>query len=163
MEPAGKVRVAVLSDEDIPICFQVVSQSFGHDLPFVDIYFPNHDTPQGQVQGSKRLTTWKRTKNSTFLKAVVSSDTKDAHEDPPERIIGIGIWTLTKTAPPAELEKAENIEAWPDEDDRDYMARLWRDYVIPRSQAIEDSNGRGAYGKFRLIKGIRTWISAKNN
>ncbi|XXH00584.1 hypothetical protein Hte_006932 [Hypoxylon texense] len=154
MAPTGKVSISLLSDEDIPICFQILSQSFGHDKPFVDIYFPNHDTPQGQVQGSQRLTTWKHaSKNTTFLKAVVSPDTKDAHDGSPERIIGFGIWTLMKTAPPAELEKAENIETWPDEDDREFMARLWKDYVIPRSQAVEDSGGKGAYDYQRLGAG----------
>ncbi|KAI1773225.1 hypothetical protein F4818DRAFT_423664 [Hypoxylon cercidicola] len=146
MESTDTVKVSVLSDEDIPTGFQVVSKSFGHNAPFVDIYFPNHDTPLGQVQGSERLTTWKRTsKNSTFLKAVISSDSQDAHEDLPERIVGIGIWTLMKTAPPPELGKAENTETWPNEDDREFMTCLWRDYVKPRSQAVNDSNGKGVY------------------
>ncbi|KAI1760110.1 hypothetical protein GGR53DRAFT_510950 [Hypoxylon sp. FL1150] len=146
MAPTGKVSIAVLSDEDIPTCFHVMSQSFDHDKPFVDAYFPNHDTPSGQAQGSKRLTTWKNNfEESTFLKAVISPQAPDEQGEVPERIIGLGIWTLMKTPPPAELEKAENIEAWPDEDDREFMARLWKDYVVPRSQAIEDSNGKGAY------------------
>ncbi|KAI2610537.1 hypothetical protein GGR54DRAFT_370814 [Hypoxylon sp. NC1633] len=139
MVQTGSVSAVILADEDIPTCFQVVSLSFAHDKPFVDIYFPNHDTPHGQAQGSERLTAWKRTsKDSTFLKAVIQEDSQ-------EQIIGIGIWTLMKTAPPAELEKAENIEAWPDEADREFMARLWKDYVVPRSQAVENSNGKGAY------------------
>lgn len=149
MAPTGKVSIAVLSDEDIPTCFEVMSQSFGHDKPFVDMYFPNHDTPSGQAQGSERLTSWKNTSEvSTFLKAVISPDIQDAHEKTPERIIGLGIWTLMKTPPPPELEKAENIESWPDEEDREFMARLWSEYVIPRSGAVEESNGEGAYGKF---------------
>ncbi|KAI1413464.1 hypothetical protein F5Y13DRAFT_161320 [Hypoxylon sp. FL1857] len=142
MAASNKVDVALLSDEDIPICFQVLSKSFAHDAPFVDIYFPDHDTPSGQAQGSKRLTKWKQTSdNSTFLKAVARGGPGGE-----ERIIGIAIWTHMTEAPPAELEKVEDVEeVWPDEADREYMARLWRDYVVPRSQAINDSRGKGIY------------------
>ncbi|KAI1393378.1 uncharacterized protein F4822DRAFT_10146 [Hypoxylon trugodes] len=142
MGSANKVSVALLSDEDIPTCFQVVSKSFGHDAPFVDIYFPNHDTPSGQAQGSKRLLAWKQTDpSSTFLKAVTQ-----AGPDGPEQIIGLAVWTLMKEAPEAELEKAENVEEnWPDRDDREFMARLWREYVAPRSRIVEESGGKGVY------------------
>ncbi|KAF2176940.1 hypothetical protein K469DRAFT_721203 [Zopfia rhizophila CBS 207.26] len=142
MRPADKVGVALLSDEEIPTCFQVLSKSFGHDAPFVDMYFPDHDTSSGQAQGSKRLTVWKQTaKNSTFLKAVTQAGQGDQ-----EHIIGVAIWTYMKEPPPAELDKVENVEeVWPDEDDLEFMTRLWRDYVIPRTQAIKDSYGKGIY------------------
>lgn len=148
MTPAGSVDVALLSDEEIPTCFQVLSKSFGHDAPFVDVYFPVHDTLSGQEQGSKRLTVWKQTsEDSTFLKAV----TRTGHGDQ-ERIVGFAIWTYMKEAPPAELTKAENVEeVWPDGNDREFMTRLWRSYVIPRTQVIEESCGKGVYGKWHFI------------
>ncbi|KAI1076554.1 hypothetical protein F5B20DRAFT_320491 [Whalleya microplaca] len=142
MSTFAKVGVAFVSDEEMPTCFQVLSKSFGHDAPFVDIYFPDHDTPSGQVQGSKRLTTWKQTsKDSEFLKAVTRASQGDE-----ERIIGLAIWTYMRETPPAELEQAENVkEVWPDQGDREFMTRLWRDYVVPRTQAIKDSGGKGVY------------------
>ncbi|KAF2470485.1 uncharacterized protein BDR25DRAFT_225746 [Lindgomyces ingoldianus] len=142
MGRADKVSIALLSDEDIPACFHVLSKSFGHDAPFVDIYFPDHDTSSGQEQGSKRLMVWKQTsENSIFLKAVTQTSQGDQ-----EHIIGLAIWTYMKEAPPAELDKVENVEeVWPNEDDRKFMVRLWRDYVIPRTQAIKDSDGKGVY------------------
>ncbi|OTB15228.1 hypothetical protein K445DRAFT_115203 [Daldinia sp. EC12] len=142
MASGNMVNVSPLSDEEIPISFQVLSKSFGHDAPFVDIYFPNHDTPSGQEQGSKRLTAWKQgSEASTFLKATTRGD--QGNQD---IIIGLAVWTLMKEPPPAELAKAENVEeVWPDEVDREYMTRLWSDYVVPRSMAIENSGGKGVY------------------
>ncbi|KAI2636962.1 acyl-CoA N-acyltransferase [Hypomontagnella submonticulosa] len=142
MVSQGKIDVTLLSDEDIPTCFQVLSKSFGHNAPFVDIYFPNHDTPSGQAQGSKRLTAWKQSPDgSIFLKAA-----KRSGDGGQEQIVGLAIWTFMKEAPPAELEKAENVEeVWPDKDDREYMTRLWREYVIPRTQTINESDGKGVY------------------
>ncbi|OTA88397.1 hypothetical protein M434DRAFT_399049 [Hypoxylon sp. CO27-5] len=142
MPATGKVDVALLSDEEIPTCFQILSKSFGHDAPFVDIYFPGHDTPSGQVQGSRRLMKWKQTsKNSTFLKAVIPAGPGNQ-----ERVIGFAIWTYMKEAPPADLDKIEDVkEVWPDEGDREFMTRLWRDYVVPRTQVINGSSGKGVY------------------
>ncbi|KAI1268032.1 hypothetical protein F5Y18DRAFT_424344 [Xylariaceae sp. FL1019] len=117
---SNQVDIAQLDEKDLPACFQVLSQSFGHDAPFIDIWFPNHDTPSGQVQGSKRLATWKASSASTtFLKV---------------------------SPPPATLEEADNLEeVWPDKQDREFMSRLWREYVVPRTQAVNDSRGKGVY------------------
>lgn len=141
-----QVDVALLSDEDVPTCFKILSDSFGHDAPFVDAYFPKHDTLAGQVQGASRLTAWKRTsQDSTFLKAVTSID-EDGVET--RRILGFGVWTHMKDIPPQKLEDAENVEeVWPDANDRKFMANLWEDYVKPRTQAVKDSHGKGVYGK----------------
>ncbi|KAI0389377.1 hypothetical protein F5Y17DRAFT_462798 [Xylariaceae sp. FL0594] len=139
MSTSNKVVVSVPRDEDIPTCFQVVSLSFGHDAPFVDIYFPAHWTSAGQAQASKRLLAWKRSGKSTFLKATIPVG------DEEEKIIGLAIWTHMKTPPSAKLEDGENVEeVWPDADDREYMTRLWRGFVQPRRQAVLDSHG-GAY------------------
>lgn len=62
--------------------------------------------------------------------------------------MGLAIWTVMKEAPPAELSMVENVEeVWPDQSDREFMTRLWRDYVVPRTRAINDSGGKGVYGK----------------
>ena len=142
----GSITISLLKKEEIPTCAALVSKSFGHDAPFVDICFPQHDTPSGQASLCKRLAAWQESSpESTFLKAV----TKD--HDGQEVIAGFGIWTLMKEAPPAEIEKVERVEeVWPDEDDREFMGRLWRKYVIPRTQIIEKSAGAGVYGKSEL-------------
>lgn len=147
MASTTKVSVGLVEDEEMPTCFQVVSESFGHDAPFVDIYFPLHDTPSGQAQGSKRLAAWKHNSpRSSFLKTVVQT----GHEKQ-ERIVGLAVWTHMKEAPPAELDKTENVEeVWPNEGDREFMTRLWRDYVVPRTRAIEDSGGKGVYGRWNF-------------
>ncbi|KAI1456305.1 hypothetical protein F4805DRAFT_234426 [Annulohypoxylon moriforme] len=142
MGPTNKVNVALLSDEEIPTCFEVLSKSFGNDAPFVGAYFPHHDTPAGRAQGSRRLLEWKRAPDdSTFLKAVTRGSQAEQ-----EHIVGFAVWTYMKEAPPAKLDETENVEeVWPNEDDREFMARLWRDYVIPRSQAVVDSDGKGVF------------------
>ncbi|KAF2463969.1 uncharacterized protein BDR25DRAFT_319567 [Lindgomyces ingoldianus] len=71
MSSTDKIGIALVSDEVIPVCAELLSKNFGHDAPFVDIYFPDHDTPSGQASLSKRLTSWKPSSpQSTFLKAV---------------------------------------------------------------------------------------------
>jgi hypothetical protein len=144
MTGTGKVTVGLLSNEDVPASFQVVSKSFGHDAPFIDMYFPDHDTPAGQSHGSKRLAIWKQASTtSTFLKAV-----KPASQGDEYHVIGIAVWTYMTEAPPAELEKVENVEeVWSDEADREFMSRLWREYVKPRTQAIESSHPQGVYSQ----------------
>ncbi|KAI7781857.1 hypothetical protein LA080_014347 [Diaporthe eres] len=147
MAPVSKVDVALVSNEEIPTCVEVVSKAFGHDAPFIDIYFPNHDTPSGQAQASKRLVAWNDSGSSTFLKAIARAD--DGSQG---YIIGIAIWTFMKEAPPAELSEAEDVEEfWPDEDDREFMTRLWKEYVIPRTQTIKESGGKGVYGTWKSM------------
>jgi len=143
MPPSQNVSIGLLSDEDIPVSFRVMSKSFGQDAPFVNIYFPRHDTSEGQKQGSKRLLEWKKSApNSTFLKAT----TKDVQGE--EIIIGMAIWTHMTEIPSPKLEEVEDAEAvWPDLEDRGFMANLWKDYVIPRTEAIKKSRGKGIYGK----------------
>ncbi|KAI1423426.1 hypothetical protein F5Y12DRAFT_716378 [Xylaria sp. FL1777] len=144
MSSSTKVDVTFVSDEDIPECFRIVSESFGHNEVFVDSYFPNHATPSGRVQGSNRLMTWKNTSpESVFLKAVVSVEESATVK---EQVVGLAVWTHMKDIPPEKLEEAENAEEfWPDLNDRKFMAALWKDYVKLRSQAVRDSRGNGVY------------------
>lgn len=143
MGTATKLGVDLLSEEDVPTCFQILSNSFGHSAPLMDMLYPNHDTPPGQEQGSKRLAVWRQSaKNSVFLKAVGQTTQE------PDKIVGFAIWTHMQEPPPLDITQTENAEeVWPDTIDREYMTRLWRNYVIPRTQAIKNSNGKGVYGK----------------
>ncbi|KAJ8131018.1 hypothetical protein O1611_g2607 [Lasiodiplodia mahajangana] len=144
MSTSKIVDIVLMDDEDVPTCFKILSDSFGHDAPFVDVYFPNHDTLAGQVQGSNRLVAWKRSApESKFLKAVISTERDGASE---ERIIGFCIWTYMQDIPPQKIEQAENVEeVWPDMTERQFMAGLWEEYVKPRTQAVKDAQGKGIY------------------
>lgn len=136
--------VTLLTEDDMQSSFAVLSRSFGHDAPFIDIYFPAHDTSLGQEQGSRRLSAWKASSNvnSTFLKATL----RPKHADE-EILIGIAVWTLMNEPPPADLASVEDVtDVWPDEQDREFMTRLWKDYVVPRTIAIENSGDKGVYG-----------------
>ncbi|KAI0968149.1 hypothetical protein F4678DRAFT_443425 [Xylaria arbuscula] len=140
----SKTAVVLMNDEDVPTCFKILSDSFGHDAPLVAVYFPNHDTLAGQLQGSNRLAAWKRTApDSKFLKAVATIEKDGASE---ERIVGFSIWTYMRDIPPQEIEEVENVdEVWPDATERRFMASLWKEYVKPRTQAVRDAQGKGVY------------------
>jgi hypothetical protein len=171
-KPKPKVTINPLTSNEIPACFRLLSKSFGHDAPFVDMYFPAHDTAAGQVAGCKRLLAWERgTPESVFLKATIAASAGESESErgsgsgsgnagagagetgtvSVEKIIGFAVWTLMKEPPPEVLEEVENVmEVWPDEEGRAFMAQLWRSYVQLRSKAIRDSSGKGVYGKCLL-------------
>ncbi|KAI3395357.1 hypothetical protein diail_1413 [Diaporthe ilicicola] len=153
-----KVDIALVSDGDMRACFEPISKAFGHEAPFVDLYFPNHDTPPGATQACKRLEAWRKSAgNSTFLKAFTKAD-----QGGEEHIIGLAIWTLMKEAPPAELSEVEDVEEiWPDKDDREFMARFWRSYVKPRTQTVKDAGGKGCSSYWAFIRTINDWAQAK--
>ncbi|KAL5393048.1 hypothetical protein PMIN02_005972 [Paraphaeosphaeria minitans] len=50
---------------------------------------------------------------------------------------------------PQTLDEAEGEEGvrryWPEEEDREWMGVLWRDYVKPRTGALVGAEGRGVY------------------
>ena len=123
----------------------MVSQSFGENAPLINAYFLAHTTLTGQKQGAERLLAWKRSSpESTFLKAVSTQEGK-------EKIIGMSIWTYMAETPPQTLEEAEGKEElkkyWPDEQSREWMEALWKEYVKPRTRAVANSNREGIYGK----------------
>lgn len=138
------ISIVSVADDDIPKCMQIMSKSFGHDAPFVDAWFVDHDTVVGQAKGIPRLAAWKKNDhNATFLKAMMTDSSGK------KQIMGWAVWTYMTEPPPQELDLTEDVTAvWPNEDDREFMARLWRDYVVPRSRTIEATNGKGVYGQW---------------
>ena len=154
------VHVAHLADdEDVAASFAVLSASFGHDAPFVDAYYPLHDTAAGRAQGAARLAAWRLASaaKSAFLKAVLvpggggadGNDGGGGEGERREKIVGFAIWTLMREPPSPDLRDAEpHPEAvWPDPSDREFVRRLWREYVVPRSRAVEAAGGKGVYGE----------------
>ena len=82
-----------------------------------------------------------------FLKAVSQAGKRNG-----EQIIGFAIWKHEKEPMPSKLEKTEDIvEVWPDENDREYTTRLWRDYVVPMNLSVKQSSGKGVYSKWKQI------------
>lgn len=144
MSLSNEVSIGICTDEDIPSAFVAMSNGFGHDAPFFDAYFPGHDTASGQAQATKRLTKLKHSEaDSSFVKATMRTD-----DGRSERIVGFALWTHMKEAQPRELRKVEDVDAtWTDKDDREYMECIWRDFVVPRGQVIQQSNGAGVYGE----------------
>ena len=56
------------------------------------------------------------------------------------------------TPPSADLSKIEDMAAvWPDPSDREFASRLWREYIVPRSEAVREAEeGKGALGRLAL-------------
>lgn len=121
-----------------------MAKGFDHDSPFFDIYYPGHDTEIGQLAGSRRLLAWKKAASeSSFLKATLNSTPES-----PNKIIGFAVWTLMEEVPSANIDELDDVnDVWPDAGDAEYIRRLWRKYVIPRSDVVASSDGAGIYGE----------------
>jgi hypothetical protein len=132
--------------------FKVISLAFGHQAPFVDIYFPEHDTDEGSAQGTQRLATWQESSNNSyFVHAVADPGSKEATIN--DGILGFAIWTRMTELPPQELDEAEDVHnIWGrlqgGREKEEYMRQMWRSYVKPRTEAVKQSEGKGVYGTY---------------
>ena len=137
--------------------FSVIDAAFGNRAPFVNIFFPNHDTPAGHEQGTRRLTAWQKSDgNAHFLRAVATPDYPGT--PPNEGVLAHAIWTFTDEPPPSDLGKVEDVEkVWGAlgqgderraEEEMQFMRQIWSQYVVPRSEAVQDGNGKGCWGMF---------------
>jgi GNAT superfamily N-acetyltransferase len=135
MASSQNIEVSLCTDDEIPAAFEAMSKGFGQgNAPFLDAYYPEHWTVEGQAKGKPRLLAWKQSApNSIFLKAALG-----------DTILGLAIWTHMTSPPPQTLDAAENVDqVWPDSDDREYMRRLWEQYVVPRTAVVLESGGKG--------------------
>ena len=142
-ESSQAFTITSCTHADLDSCFAIISAAFQHRAPFVDVLFPNHDTPQGAEQGVIRLKSWQDSDpNAHFIRAASSNgDT-----------VGFAVWTFMHEPPPADLAKVEDMEAvWgklPNgEAEKEFARQLWRWYVIPRSDAVKASGEKGVYGE----------------
>jgi len=149
----GAVTLLPVTDGDIPTCFEIFSQSFRHDAPFIDILYPDHDTPAGRALGTSRFLEWKHhvPDTTTFLKAVIKPNpTSDGGQQAGgEIIVGMAVWGYLKDPPSADFRAREPNAAqiWTDEKDLEYTSQIWSYFIAPRSRLIRESGGKGVYGE----------------
>lgn len=128
-------------------CFSVISSAFGHEAPFIDMFFPNHDTAEGARQGTARLRSWQESDDHAhFVKA-----TSTLPNAPNGGTVGFAAWTLMTKIPPQSLDEASDVASiWGKlenpQAESDFARQIWSKYVLPRSAAVRDSNGKGVYG-----------------
>ena len=121
-------------DGDMQRIFEIMSEAFIGE-PYIDALFPDHTTLAGRIAGGKRLLESKRTeRNATFLKV---TDTASG------TIIGQAKWLIFEQAPGAEKPEEAPLSGdyWATEDDKEYAAFLYAQYLIRRRQAISSAKG----------------------
>ena len=70
----SKYQVLPAEDADFPTLFALLSQSFAHRHPFIESFYPAHETPAGRQAGSARLLSFaKADPNTYFVKCIDES------------------------------------------------------------------------------------------
>ena len=130
------ISIEECDDSGMSRVFEVMSEAFKHDQPFFDALYPNHDTPEGRIQCTKRLLEQKQKEpNPRFIKAV---DTET------NEIIGQATWLILDKLPLDEQQLEGDL--WNTEDDKLYAQHLFKQFLTPRSRVVEDAE-RPVLGK----------------
>ncbi|KUJ14247.1 uncharacterized protein LY89DRAFT_708670 [Mollisia scopiformis] len=125
------LKLEVCGDADMTRTFAIMSEAFGHEHPYIDAAFPEHDTPAGRASGGNRMLAIKHADpNTTFLK-VTDIDTG--------LMIAQAKWNIYKNTIPPELDLDGDF--WENDEEKEYAQLLCREYLIPRRRAIKASGG----------------------
>lgn len=131
------------TDEDMPRAFELLSEAFGHEHPYVEHVFPTHDTPEGRRTGAERLLAWRKGDPlATNIKAVDVETGK---------MIGHAKWIIPKGVVPPEY--GLDGDYWESEEEKEYAAWLYSQYLVPRRKAFKEYGGN----VIGLLPGIDRW------
>ena len=150
MAASKAFNISACAPQELRACFALMSAAFGRNAPVINVLFPNHFTPTGAEQGTKRLEQWQQSEpHAHFIKA--TSSLPNVHKP---GVSGFAVWTLMPEQPPQELDDTEDAGAvWGRlenaEVETEFARQIWRRYVKPRSAAVRESNGKGVYGRSR--------------
>jgi len=125
------LEVDVCQDSDMARTFAILSSAFGHEHPYIDAAFPEHDTPEGRERGGARMLAIKQSDPSTTFLKVTDTDTG--------LVIAQAKWNIYKNTIPAESDLDGPF--WDTSDEKEYAQHLCREYLIPRRKAIRESAG----------------------
>lgn len=126
-------KLETCTDADMDRAFAVVSSAFGHEHPYIDAVFPDHDTEHGRKRGGERMLAIKNSDpNTTFIKVV---DTLSG------RMIALAKWNVYKDGTVPEEGELEG-EFWEEREEKEYARYLFREFLVPRRRAIRESGGR---------------------
>lgn len=124
------VRVELCDDADIDRVFQIVSDTFKHDEPYIDAVYPKHDTPAGHSEGAKRMLDQKHADPAVrCIKAVDTSTGK---------IIGQANWLCLQNK-----KVSDQLEGdfWDDKDAEEFAKSLYAQFAVCRKKAVQSANG----------------------
>ena len=126
------LKVDVCADADMPRTFAIISAAFGHEHPYFDAVYPEHDQPLGRERGGERLLAFKHSDpNTTFLK-VTDTNTKD--------LLAVAKWNIYDGVVPD--EQLPDGPYWSSQEDKEYGQHMFHEYMVPRMNAIRQSGGR---------------------
>jgi len=126
------LKLDVCEDKDMARFFEIVSDSFGLEHEYINVMFPDHNTPAGRVKGAERFLQIKKTvPYSTFLKV---TDTANGE------IIGVAKWDIYNGYVPPEGGLG-TTEWWDNDDTARYVDALYQDYLIERRKALRETGG----------------------
>jgi hypothetical protein len=125
------LSLATCEDADMPRFFEIMSLGFGREHEYINIVFPEHDTPAGRALGGERMLQAKKDPITTCLK-VTDNNTGE--------IIGIAKWNLYKNEVPEETGLG-TTEYWDTAEMAEYAEDLYVEYLKNRRAAIRASKG----------------------
>lgn len=125
------LKVEICTDADMDRAFAIVSSSFGHQHPYIDACYPDHDTELGRKRGGERMLAMNSDPYTTFIKVVDIAT---------GNMIALGKWNVYNGTVPEEADLDGDF--WQGQDDKEYAQYLFREYLVPRRKAIKDSGGR---------------------
>lgn len=111
--------------------FELLSEAFGHEHPYVEYVFPAHATPHGRRTGAERLLEWRKGDPLAInIKAV---------DDVSGKMVGHAKWIIPKGVVPPEFELGGDY--WETEDQKEYAAWIYSQYLVPRRKAFKEYGG----------------------
>lgn len=125
------LKLEVCSDADMYRTFEIMSQAFGHEHPYIEAAYPAHHTPEGRELGSARMLNVKKTDSTTTFLKVTDTDTGN--------MIAQAKWNVYENHIPAEADLEGDF--WEENEEKEYAQLLCREYLIPRRKAIRDLAG----------------------
>ena len=114
--------------------FTIVSLGFGIEHEYFNQVFPAHTTPFGRQAGGNRLRFLKNGGDhfATFLKVT---------DDATGEIIGPAKWNIYKDGTAPDERGLGTEEYWGTQEEARYADALFRGYLVPRREKIQESRG----------------------
>ena len=135
------LQLSICEDRDMVDAFTVISTAFGHEHPYIDSLYPDHDQPFGRQRGGERLLNIKHADpNTTFLK-VVDLDLNE--------IVGVAKWNVYNGVLPQ--ESVPDGPFWASQDEKELAQHMFQGYNVPRMKAITGSRGNLVCKSLRTI------------
>lgn len=119
------------TDADMPRAFELLSLAFGNEHPYIEAVFPAHQSSEGRRIGGERLLGFRQADPfATNMKAV---DPKT------DKMIGHARWIICDGALAPEFELSGDY--WETEDEKEFAAWMYSQYLVPRRETIKKSGG----------------------